>query len=122
MATEFKVQVRELEGGIRTFSVAGELDQATAPELRNPLLDAVAGGDGKILVDLSDCSFMDSTGLSVLVEARKRIASGGAGEESRFGICCPDVQVRRLLEITGVDHAIGVHDTKDQALAALSDG
>jgi anti-sigma B factor antagonist len=69
-----------------------------------------------VLIDLSDCSFIDSTGLSVLVHARSRLLDDGDGQ---LEICCPDPQVRRLLEITGVDRAFGVHQTRDEALEAL---
>ena len=96
----------------------GELDQSTAPELRAALSEAVGGARNGVLVDLSDCNFIDSTGLSLLVEAKRRLAE----DQRRFGVCCPDADVRRLLELTGIDQAVGLFDTRDEAVAALASG
>lgn len=121
MSAPFRVDVEELDGGIRSFTLNGELDHATAPELRGPLEAAIVEGARSVLIDLSECSFIDSTGLSVIVHAHSRlIDANGSGGEGQLEICCPDAQVRRLLEITGIDRALGLHQTRDEALAALS--
>ena len=100
------------------MSVHGELDQGTAPELRGALSTVLGEESGSVLVDLSECGFIDSTGLSLLVEAKRRL-----GDEHRgFGVCCADADVRRLLELTGIDEAVGLFDTRDDAVAALSNG
>jgi anti-sigma B factor antagonist len=101
---------------LRTVSVMGELDQGTAPELRRLLAEAVGEAPAWVLVDLSDCNFIDSTGLSLLVEAKRRLTD----EDRRFGVCCPDADVRRLLELTGIDRAVGLFDTREQAVEAFS--
>jgi anti-sigma B factor antagonist len=116
MSIPFRVEVEQLNGSVRSFNLSGELDHATAPELRQPLDAAIKAGVRAVLVDLSDCNFIDSTGLSVLVHAHARLLDDGG----RLEICCPDPQVRRLLEITGVDRSFGVHRTRDEALAALA--
>jgi anti-anti-sigma factor len=116
MSIPFRVEVEEVNGAVRSFNLSGELDHATAPELREPLDAAISGGARAILVDLTDCSFIDSTGLSVLVHAHTRLLDDGG----RLEVCCPDPQVRRLLEITGVDRAFGVHQERADALAALA--
>ena len=114
---EFKVEVEELDGRLHAFRLYGELDHATAPDLREPLQAAIESGVSAYLIDLSDCDFIDSTGLSVLVHARSQVVDEGDG---RFELCCPDSQIRRLLEITGIDEAFGIHETRDDALAALA--
>ena len=38
----------------------------------------------------------------------------------RFAVCCPGEEVRRLLELTGIDAAVGLYDTRDDALASLN--
>ena len=108
----------ESDGNLHTVMVHGELDQGTAPELRGALGSALGESTVAVLVDLSGCEFIDSTGLSLLVEAKRRL-----GEEQRsFGVCCPDAEVRRLLELTGIDEAVGLFETRDEAVAALSNG
>lgn len=118
MSAPFRVEA-EANASLHTVSVSGELDQSTAPELRTALADIVGDDrDGGVLVDLSDCAFIDSTGLSLLVETKRQLGE----DERRFGVCCPDRDVRRLLELTGIDQAVGLFDTRDEAVAALSNG
>ena len=116
MSSPFGVEVQD-QDGVRVFSLTGELDHATAPELREPLESAIEGGALALLIDLSDCTFIDSTGLSVIVHAHSRIADGG--ETGQLEICCPDEQIRRLLKITGIDRQLGLHRSRDDAMAAL---
>jgi anti-sigma B factor antagonist len=111
----FKVETEPLEAG-QAVNVIGELDQATVPELKRVLAEALKVADGAVFVDLSDCDFIDSTGLSLLVDAERRLSEGGRG----FAICCPRAEVRRLLELTGIDEAVGMFDTRDAAVAALA--
>lgn len=98
--------------------MAGELDQSTAPELRTALAEAFGDDEGGVLVDLSDCRFIDSTGLSLLVETKRRLAE----DDRLFGVCCAAADVRRLLELTGIDQAVSLFNTRDEAEAELSNG
>lgn len=122
MSAPFRVDVSELDGGIRSFDLTGELDHATAPDLRQPLETAIEEGARSLLIDLSDCSFIDSTGLSVIVHAHSRLVNreSHGGDGGQLEICCPDAHVRRLLEITGIDRALGLHQTREEALTALN--
>ena len=115
MTAPFKVSA-ESTSALHTVSVAGELDQSTAPELRTALVTAFGDAQDGVLVDLSDCNFIDSTGLSLLVETKRRLAE----DQRRFGVCCADADVRRLLELTGIDQAVNLFDTRAEAVAALS--
>jgi len=117
LTAPFKVSA-ESTSALHTVSVAGELDQSTAPELRTALASALGETQNGVLVDLSDCNFIDSTGLSLLVETKRRLSE----EDRRFGVCCPDDDVRRLLELTGIDQAVGLFDTRDEAVTALTSG
>lgn len=116
MTLTFRAEIEAVEGGARAVSVAGELDQATVPELQQALDEVIEAGGGGLLIDLSDCSFIDSSGLAALVSARDRMAGG---DDRGFSICCGSPQVRRLLEITGLDKAMGVVSTREEALDAL---
>jgi anti-sigma B factor antagonist len=115
VSAPFTVESRS-DHGLHMVSVAGELDQGTAPELRGALADALGDGAVPVLVDLSDCNFIDSTGLSLLVEAKRRLGD----ERRRFAVCCPDADVRRLLELTGIDRAVGLFDSRDEAVKELA--
>ena len=77
---------------------AGELDVNTAPELREQLANLVSEGARRIVVDLTDVSFVDSTALSVLVSALKRLRQANGDLE----LASPKPSVRRVFEITGL--------------------
>jgi anti-sigma B factor antagonist len=117
LTTPFRVETISVNG-LLAVAVDGELDQGTAPELRNALAEVLGGGTHGVLVDLSRCGFIDSTGLSLLVEAKRRLAE----DDRQFGVCCADADVRRLLELTGIDRAITLFDTREDALASLGNG
>ena len=108
----------DLEHGIRVVSVRGELDLSTAPELEGPLDQVLESGSGSVLIDLTSCEFIDSTGIALIVRAWQRLDSGENGRA--LVICCQNDQVRRVLEITGLELSIPVHGSRDDALAALN--
>lgn len=114
----FEVKVRDLEQGVRTISVRGELDLSTAPDLEGPLDEALDSGEGSVLIDLSQCEFIDSTGIALIVRAWQRLDGGENGRA--LVICSQNDQVRRVLEITGLELSIPVHLTRDEAIAALN--
>ena len=116
----FEASAAELEDGVRVIAVRGELDLSTAPDLEAPLEDAIAAGDTSVLVDLSECEFIDSTGIALIVRAWQRLDRGADGEGSgRVVISSGNDQVRRVLEVTGLELSIPIHGTRDEALAAL---
>jgi anti-sigma B factor antagonist len=122
----FEVQREELEGGIRAFTVRGELDMSTAPELEQGL-EGVADDGARVVVDLTECDFIDSTGIALIVRSWQRLDRGGEGAgEGKLVLCCDNTQVMRLLRITGVESSISVHERREAAIgelrAAPSDG
>jgi anti-anti-sigma factor len=119
----FEVQAEELEDGIRAFSVRGELDMNTAPELENSLEGVSTADDARVVIDLTECDFIDSTGIALIVRSWQRLDSGGeSGGEGQLVLCCDNSQVMRLLRITGVDSSISVHAQFAAALAELRGG
>jgi anti-anti-sigma factor len=118
----FEASAAQLEDGIRVIAVRGELDLSTAPELEGPLDEAIAAGDASVVVDLAECEFIDSTGIALIVRAWQQLDRGAeGGGTGRVVICSYNDQVRRVLEITGLELSIPLHRTRDEALAALRD-
>ena len=114
----FEVATTEKEGGVRIVAIRGELDMNTAPELESTLESVTSSRDGSVLIDLSDCEFIDSTGVALIVQAWQRVDQAADGE-GRLVLCCPNSQVRRLLDITGVQNSISMRTSLDEALAEL---
>jgi anti-sigma B factor antagonist len=117
----FEVRNEALEDGVLAFTVDGELDLNTAPQLDEPLEAALSADDGaSVLIDLSGCEFIDSTGIALIVRAWQRVDRDAGGEgNGRLVICCSNDQVQRLLKITGVESSISMHGDRDSALAEL---
>jgi anti-anti-sigma factor len=116
----FEATAAQLEDGVRVIAVRGELDLSTASDLERPLEEAISSGDASVLIDLSACEFIDSTGIALIVRAWQRLDHGAEGNgRGRVVICSGNEQVRRVLEITGLELSIPIHSTRDEALAAL---
>jgi anti-sigma B factor antagonist len=86
-----------LESNVTLIAVSGELDLASADQLDKAIRDAEQSATGWIVIDLEDLGFMDSTGLGVLLQARRRASENG--DRLRF-VCSRHEQVTRLLSLT----------------------
>ena len=93
----FRMNVVAVADGV-CVKLEGELDIAGAPELRDSLARLSEEPGCSILVDLADLTYLDSTGISVLVVAAKRVRSEGGS----FTVANASGSVRRILEITGL--------------------
>ncbi len=101
-------------GGLPVVSVAGEIDVATAPQLRDRLQAQVAAGNATIGVNLLDVTFLDSTALGVLVGALKRCRE--AGGDLRLVMAEP--RILKVFEITGLTGVFPIYATVDEAREA----
>ena len=101
--------------GAVIVSLAGELDLYNAEEVRTALLDTLAEGPELLVVALEEVTFIDSTALGVLIEARSRMSDRGG-----FRLAAPGLEVRRALEVSGLDRHFAVHDAVADALGTAS--
>jgi anti-sigma B factor antagonist len=86
------------EAGRTVVSVVGEIDVYSAPQLRQCLLDVISGGAKHLIVDLDGVTFMDSSGLGVLVGALKRVRV----EEGSLWLVCDRSLLVKTFRITGL--------------------
>lgn len=86
------------------LSVAGEVDLATVPELERAIKDVLDEGTANLVIDLSDTSFMDSTGLRVLIMADREFKDG----ERSLAILVKPGPVSRLLDVSGMQALLRV--------------
>jgi anti-anti-sigma factor len=101
-ATAITVDVEHIGDGA-VITVGGELDFGSAAALRTPLLELAREGRNPVVVDLADLAFIDSSGLSLLVQAKQRLEAGG----HRFELRNAPPAVRRVLEIAGLSALLG---------------
>ena len=104
----------EQHNGAVVVRLGGELDLYNADDVRTALTAAIAGGAARIVVDMADVDFVDSTALGVLVEARSKLGQDG------LLLAAPQPETRRTLEVSGLDRHLPVHDSVDGALASAA--
>ena len=108
MSEHFGLEVSELASGEIRLLVSGELDLESAPQLLDAILcSGLANEPGvRIVVELQDVSFIDSSGLAALVEAHHRIAQ----QEQELLLGRLSERVARILSIAGLDQVIGTDE------------
>src|SRR3954468_15601061 len=101
--------VESLDGAV-VLHLAGELDLYNADEVRSALADALAQEPARIVVEMSEVEFIDSTALGVLIEARSKVGTNG------LLLAAPQLETRRTLQVSGLDRHLAVHDSVADAL------
>ncbi|HWL96756.1 MAG TPA: STAS domain-containing protein [Nocardioidaceae bacterium] len=101
-------------GGCVVVSAVGEVDLATSPRFSDAVKVAVECAP-RTIVDLSGVSFVDATGLQVLVQARSRVHD----RRGLIALVAPAGMPRRVLEVSQLDEAFATFDLLDEAVAAL---
>jgi anti-sigma B factor antagonist len=113
-----EIALERTDAGLAVVAITGEHDLSTAPVLRQQLDGLIADGS-PIVVDLSSATFVDSSILGVILDARRRADAGDLGFAVSHGNG-PD-PVGRVLDITGLRNELPVHKGReDAATAALS--
>jgi anti-sigma B factor antagonist len=102
----------EHRDGAAVIRLGGELDLYNAEEVRTALSGEIDGGQTKIVVDMAEVDFVDSTALGVLIEARARLGKDG------LTLAAPQHETRRTLQVSGLDRHLPVHESVDDALSA----
>ena len=103
---------------VALVEVAGELDLHSAPQLRAELSRAIeSNAPPHIVVDLAGVTFLDSTGVGVLVGALKRASEA----QGALHFCSAQKRVRRVFEITGLIGALPLFTTREEAFAAFEE-
>ena len=90
------------------LAVAGEIDMDTADQLHAAVDEALDGGARELWIDLTETTFMDSSGIHVLLETRTRLRA----LERRLAVICPPGDVRHVLEVAGLDGALPLYDDR----------
>lgn len=116
MSSGYDFQATErTRDGVRVVAIDGELDIASSPRVRDLLSAAATDVARPLVVDLTNCAFIDSTGLATLLHGTKPAQNG----EAHVALVSPGGEVRKLLELTAIDRTIPVFQTLDEAIAAV---
>ena len=108
---DLQLETRQ-EGEVEVVAAAGEVDVFTAPGLDAAISAGLAAGHPRLVVDLTGVTFLDSTGLGVLVKGLKGAREAGGS----MHLVVTSDRIRKIFEITGLDSAMPLFDTVADAV------
>jgi anti-sigma B factor antagonist len=106
---------RTTAGNVPIVAVSGEVDIYSAPALKDKITELIRAGQDTLIVDLGNISFLDSTGLGALVEARAATSEAGGS----LPVVCSQERILKLFTITGLDRVFTIHPSVGDAVADL---
>jgi anti-anti-sigma factor len=116
---QFEIDSGPGPDGVCVVRVRGEVDMSHEEELRGELRRAIASDADGIVIDLTECDFIDSTGVRALLLSRE--AQHSEKGYDGVAVAASTEQILRILSVMGVDQVIPIRPTVDEAAAALAD-
>lgn len=114
----FDLDDESLDPDTHLIAVRGEVHVSTAPEFSERLNDAIAGGKTGVVIDMTGVDFIDSTGLSVLLNALRRVTR----QQGTLALAVSNPTVLRLFEITRLDSTFDILPDRETAIARVRRG
>lgn len=102
--------------GVPVLRVSGEIDIYTAPLFKQSVVKLVSEGNNDVVIDLSEVTFMDSSGFGTLLGATRRLRPSGGG----LHLAGANSTIQRMLRLTRLDTIMQVYDTAEQAARAVA--
>ena len=115
---KFDVRVEDVDDHTRVLDAEGEIHVSTAPEFSRLLNDAIGRGKTAVVLDLSSTEFIDSTGLSVLLNGLRLVTQ----MHGRLALVCTNPTVLRLFLITSLIETFDIFDDRTKAIAHVLQG
>jgi anti-sigma B factor antagonist len=112
MAIGFSIEDRELDDDTHIVAVTGEIDLFTAPEFKQRVAAPIDAGRTRVIVDLTETTFIDSSSLGVLIGAHRRLLR----LQGRLVVVCNSDVIAKTFRITGLDGVFTITGTLDEAL------
>ena len=112
---QFELIEESLDEQTHLIAVRGEVHVSTAPEFSERLNDAIAKGMTGVIIDMTNVDFIDSTGLSVLLNALRRVTR----QQGSLALAVSNPTVLRLFEITRLDSTFDIAPDRDGAIAKV---
>jgi len=113
MAVDFEITDRKVDDDTHVLAVTGEIDLFTAPEFKQRMSALIDAGRSRIVVDLTQTTFIDSSSLGVLIGAHRRLKLRGGA----LLVVCDSEAIAKTFKITGLDGVFTLAASVDDALA-----
>ncbi len=110
-----EISTKSESATVSIVSINGALNARSAEEAKQTFRDLSDTGIEKVIVNLKDVPFIDSSGLASLVSGLKTLG----GEASNLKLAAPQSQARLLFELTMFDRVFEIHNSVDEALESL---
>ena len=115
---QFEINSGPGPDAVHIVHIRGEVDMSHEDELRGELRAAVAAEPRGIVVDLTECEFIDSSGVRALLLSREAQHPEDGAEQ--LAVAASSEQILRILSVMGLDRVIPIRPTAEEAAAALS--
>ena len=115
-SAQFELAEEQFDTDTRVISVSGEIHVTTAPEFSQKLNDAIAAGTRGVVIDMTGVEFIDSTGLSVLLNGLRLVGQRGG----KLALVCANPTVLRLFQITNLDSTFDICADRAEAIAHVT--
>jgi anti-sigma B factor antagonist len=113
MAIEFTIEDRRVGADTHIVAVKGEIDLFTAPDFKQRVAAPIDAGMSRVIVDLSETTFIDSSSLGVLIGAHRRLKLRGGS----LVVVCANEAISKTFKITGLDGVFTLAPTIEDALS-----
>ena len=104
---------KQTVSGVEVFTVRGQLDATTSPQLETELLAGVQTGAKQFVVDLEQVSLISSAALRVLLSMAKRMRR----QQGRILLCAPSMEVKKVFEVSDLSSLFDIYPTQADALS-----
>jgi len=101
------------QDGVAVLALKGKLNMVSAPVVRESITSLVADGHSRVVVDLAEVPFLDSSGLGALIAGLKSARQAGGD----LRIAAPSEQTRLVLRLTNMERVLTPYDTPEEAFA-----
>ena len=116
LVPHFELHEERSDAGVHIVNVSGEIHVSTAPAFREQLNGVIEGGATMLVLDLSGVDFIDSTGLSVLLNGLRLVSQ----RHGRLALVCANPTVMRLFQITSLDATFDIFEDRAAAIASVT--
>ena len=111
---QFRAEILNPQKDVAVLAVDGDVDIYAGPRFKELFLEAIAQGTRHVIVDLTKVTFLDSTGLGVLVSGAKRAPKGS------LALVCPNEAMMHVFDLVGLDRIFTVFASRAAAIAATA--
>ncbi|HYY33753.1 MAG TPA: STAS domain-containing protein [Gaiellaceae bacterium] len=113
---ELAISTEQVTPTTTVLALTGEIDLYTCPELKQELLRVIEEGATLVVIDLAGTTFIDSTGLGVLIRGVERLRM----KDGRLAVVCADPNLIKIFEVTGLDRVFSIYRSRDEAFEQAS--